>query len=97
MGFLRLITNPRVMGDDVLNQHHAWHVYVQLVRDRRVVFATEPANIEQVWKSFTQGTFSGTNLWTDAYLAALAVVHNLTVVSFDNGFRRVTGLNSIIL
>jgi hypothetical protein len=97
MGFLRLLTNSRVMGDDVLNQRQAWGVYEQLARDERVVFALEPPNIEPVWKKLTQSAFAGTALWTDAYIAALALLHNFRVVSFDRGFRGIAGLDSTIL
>jgi len=97
MGFLRLLTNSRVMGDDVLNQRQAWSVYEQLARDPRVVFALEPPNIEPVWKKLTQSAFAVTGLWTDAYIAALARLHNFHVVSFDRGFRKIAGLDSTIL
>jgi len=72
MGFLRLITNAHVMGPDVLSQRNAGKVYDDLARDKRVTFAIESAEIEPLWKSYTQGRFTGTNVWTDPYLAALA-------------------------
>jgi hypothetical protein len=97
MGFLRLLTNPRVMGDEVLNQRQAWGIYEQLARDPRVVFALEPPDIEPVWKKLTQSVFAATGLWTDAYIAALALLHNFQVVSFDKGFRNIVGLDSTIL
>ncbi len=97
MGFLRLLTNSRVMAADVLNQRQAWGVYDQLVRDQRVVFALDPPDIEPVWKKLTQSAFAVTGLWTDAYIAALALLHNFHVVSFDRGFRKIAGLDSTIL
>ena len=97
MGFLRLLTNSRVMGEDVLNQRQAWSVYEQLARDQRVVFALEPPDIEPVWKKLTQSAFRVTGLWTDAYIAALALLHNFQVVSFDQGFRKIARLDSTIL
>jgi uncharacterized protein len=97
MGFLRLLTNARVMGGDVLSQRQAWAVYEELARDHRVVFALEPAAIEPVWKKLTQSAFRVTGLWTDAYIAALAQLHNFQVVSFDRGFSRITGLEATIL
>jgi hypothetical protein len=97
MGFLRLLTNSPVMGDDVLNQRQAWGVYEQLARDPRVVFALEPPDIEPVWKKLTQSPFAATGLWTDAYIAALALLHNFQVVSFDRGFKNIAGLDSTIL
>jgi hypothetical protein len=97
MGFLRLLTNPRVMGDDVLNQRQAWDVYEKLARDPRVVFALEPRDIEAVWKRLTQSAFAATGLWTDAYIAALALLRNFQVISFDRGFKNIAGLDSTIL
>ena len=97
MGFLRLLTNARVMGDDVLNQRQAWGVYEQFAENPRVVFALEPPDIEPVWKKLTQSAFAATGLWTDAYIAALALLHNFQVVSFDKGFRNIVGLDSTIL
>ena len=97
MGFLRLLTNARVMGDDVLSQRQAWSVYEQLARDQRVVFALEPPNIEPVWKKLTQSASAVTGLWTDAYIAALALLYNFRVVSFDRGFAKIAGLDSTIL
>lgn len=85
------------MGDDVLSQRQAWSVYEQLARDQRVVFALEPPNIEPVWKKLTQSASAVTGLWTDAYIAALALLHNFRVVSFDRGFAKIAGLDSTIL
>jgi uncharacterized protein len=97
MGFLRLLTNSRVMGEDVLSQRQAWSVYEQLARDTRVIFALEPPDVEPVWKKLTQGTVRASGLWTDAYIAALARLHSFQVVSFDRGFRGIEGLDSTIL
>jgi toxin-antitoxin system PIN domain toxin len=97
MGFLRLLTNGRVMGNDVLSQRQAWSVYEQFAHDQRVIFAVEPPNIEPVWKRLTQSAFALTGLWTDAYLAAFALLHNFRVVSFDKGFEKIAGLDSTVL
>lgn len=44
MAFIRLLTNPKVMGDDVLVPAEAIAVYCQLLADERVCFdgASEP-------------------------------------------------------
>ena len=97
MGFLRLITNRHVMREDALDQRTAWRVYEQLMRDSRLAFAAEPPDVEPVWKRLTRGLFTGTNVWTDAYLAAWALVQGLNVVSFDRGFQKVDGLSLTIL
>ncbi len=85
------------MGNDVLSQREAWSVYEQLARDPRIVFALEPPDIEPVWKKLTQGGSRAAGYWTDAYIAALALLHSFQVVSFDRGFRGIMGLDSTIL
>ena len=97
MGFLRLITNPHVMGADVATQKHAWHVYEALSRDDRVAFLQEPPAIDNEWRRLTQGASTSTNTWTDAYLAAFASTRGLKIVSFDTGFKKLLGDNALIL
>ena len=97
MGFLRLITNRHVMGEDVVMQKEAWQVYQNLSRDQRVTFLHEPSGIEDEWRRLTQGGSASTNTWTDAYLAAFALTRGLKVVSFDGGFGKLPGANAITL
>jgi toxin-antitoxin system PIN domain toxin len=97
MGFLRLVTNRVVMGGEVISQRSAWTLYEDLTRDKRVIFVSETAEVEAAWKRYTQGSFTGTNVWTDAYLAALAAVHGMTLVSFDRGVARVKDASTLIL
>jgi toxin-antitoxin system PIN domain toxin len=97
MSFLRLITNHRVMGGDALSQRSAWTLYEDLARDERVTFAPEPAEVEAAWKHYTQGSFTGTNVWTDAYLAALAAVQGMKLVTFDRGLARVKDVQTLVL
>jgi uncharacterized protein len=97
MGFLRLLTNHHVMGIDVIGQVAAWQVYDELKRDFRVRFVPEPVGLEQRWQQFTQESRAATNLWTDAYLAALAQLRDLCVVSFDKAFDRRGGAQVLLL
>jgi uncharacterized protein len=86
MGLLRLLTNVRVMGEDVLSEEGAWRVYEQLARDMRVVFLNEPEGIEEPWRSITGRRRGGSARWTDAYLQAFASLCDSRVVTFDRGF-----------
>ena len=88
MGFLRLLSNPKVMAEDVVSRRDAWKLYESLMRDRRVFFAPERPEIEEVWKRHSTSRLPGAQLWTDAYLAAFAQVRSWTLVSFDTDFRR---------
>jgi predicted nucleic acid-binding protein len=92
MAFLRLLTNPKVMGEDILSPGAAIAVYRQLFSDERVRFEAEPANPEDAWVSLMSiGSASGST-WTDAYLAAFAMEAGIRLISFDRGMRRWPGL-----
>ena len=96
MGFLRLLTSRATMGDDVVGALEAWRHYKSLRRGWRVTFASEPAGLERVWIELMRAA-PGARSWTDAYLAAFAMAHGYTLVSFDQGFRRWTNLRFIPL
>lgn len=87
MGLLRLLCNAAVMGEDVRNAREAWRAYENLRADWRVKFAGEPLGFEETWVKLVDGA-GGSGVWTDAYLAAFALGHRYTLVSFDRGFRR---------
>ena len=46
-------------------------------------FLGEPAGVEEIWKKYSHSSEPATNLWTDAYLLALAESLGIQVVSFD--------------
>jgi len=97
LALLRLLTNARVMGVDVLTQAGAWSVYDRLRQDARVGYTDEPLGLEAAFRHLTQTRQPAAGAWTDAYLAALAETRGLTVVSFDRGFRRLGGIDALIL
>ena len=86
MGFLRLLTNSRVMAEDVLTADQAWRSMERIRRNDRVIFASEPPGVEQSWRGMTTSQKTGANFWTDAYLAAFAQVTGYTLVTFDRSF-----------
>lgn len=97
MALLRLLTNSKVMGPDILPPKDAIGVYRELRMDERVRYAHEPANVEGLWLSMmTAGSASG-SVWTDAWLAAFALTHRLKLVSFDLGMRRWEDLDLQVL
>ena len=73
MAFLRLLTNPRVISEDVLSPAEAIAVYRRLFSDERVRFQAEPPNLEGAWLSFMSMHNASGSTWTDAYLAAFAI------------------------
>jgi toxin-antitoxin system PIN domain toxin len=97
MAFLRLVTNPKVMGADVLTAQQAWETYQKFLADPRIVFAEEPAGLDNSWTAITDSAGFKQNYWTDSYLAAFAKAGSYTVVTFDVGFKRFPGIDAIIL
>ena len=97
LGFLRLLTNTKVMGKDVMSQLGAWRVYDRLCEDARVAYLPEPPAMESDLRALTRNRQPAQGVWTDAYLAALARTRGLTMVSFDRGFLRMEGVQTVIL
>jgi uncharacterized protein len=85
-GFLRIASNPAAFGTDALSMEDARNCYETLRGDPRVGFIEEPLNLEELWRGYTEGGRFSRRIWSDAYLAALAVGMDLTLVSFDGGF-----------
>lgn len=97
MGFLRLLTNPRVMARDVFTADRAWRLIDRIRHDDRVVFVSEPSGLEHIWRTMTGYHKQGANFWTDTYLAAFAGATGHTVVTFDRGFGKYKNLSVRIL
>jgi uncharacterized protein len=92
-GLLRLLNNPAVMREDVLDTTACWDLWRRLLEDERVRFTpTEPPGLDAAFERFTSGRAFTPRLWTDAYLAAYAQTSGLTLVTFDQGFRQFNGL-----
>jgi len=86
LGFLRLLTNAHVMGNDVLTPVEAWLVYDEWRADDRVVLLPERADFSEEWRRLGGQLTGGPNVWTDGYLAAFAKNANATIVTLDRGF-----------
>jgi uncharacterized protein len=97
MALLRLLTNPKVMGTDILTPQDAIGVYRELRGDERVRYADEPSDAERLWLSMMTDPVARGSVWTDAWLAAFALAHRLRLVSFDAGMRRWPALQPEVL
>ncbi len=95
MGLLRLLTNRKVMGDEVLTTEQAWTAYSHLHQDLGVTFLNEPNGLEERWRTATLQRDPVTHSWTDAYLLAFAKARDATLVSLDQAFK--TDPTAIIL
>jgi toxin-antitoxin system PIN domain toxin len=88
MGFMRLLTNERVMAEDVFTADQAWRLVERIRREDRLIFSPEPPGLERSWQTLTTPHKTGANFWTDTYLAAFAVSAGCTLVTFDRGFQK---------
>lgn len=99
LGFLRLLTNEQVMGVDAMTQAQAWREYHRWFEDERIEFHREPESpqFETAFQEFSRKGRRSPKLWADAYLAAFARVAGLTLVTFDQAFRAMTEVPSLVL
>lgn len=97
LGFLRLATNPSVLGKHTLRLPDAWQKYDLLLSDARVAFTQEPVDLEKHWRAFTQSRSFSPQVWNDAYLAGFALAANLNVVTFDKAFTQYSNVSCTIL
>jgi toxin-antitoxin system PIN domain toxin len=99
LGFLRLLTHPAVMRDEVKSQLEAWAAYDVLMSDSRVAFYPEPDadEIENELRALTTSPRSTPQQWPDAYLAAFAKVAGLTLVTFDHALSKLAREGVLLL
>jgi uncharacterized protein len=99
LGFLRLLTHPSVMREDVRNQAEAWLAYDLLLRDERVSFQPEadPEQLESTLRKLTSNSRSSSRQWPDAYLVAFALTGELMLVTFDRGLHHMAGTGCLLL
>jgi len=87
MGLLRLLTNQKIMGADVLSCVQAWGAYHGIFTDSRIQFAHEPLALEREWQKITTTDRAAHKVWTDAYLVAFARASDMQLVTLDRGLR----------
>jgi len=75
------------MSQDVISRGDAWRVIDQLRADERVVWATEPTQLEAVWRAISAKDETSHKLWTDDYLAAFAQVTGASLATLDRKLR----------
>jgi len=97
MAFLRLLTNPKVMGPDALTAARAWKTYDLWRAQERVALAAEPPGLEETWRRLPHPASGGPNFWTDAYLAAFASVSGFALATFDRQLGRRAGVTVDLL
>jgi len=98
MAMLRLLSNAKVMGSSVLRPAAAWNAVRSLIEDPRIeVLDHVPAAHGKLWYDNVARREPSADLWTDAWLAALAQAHDCQMVTFDRGFRSFSKLKLRLL
>jgi toxin-antitoxin system PIN domain toxin len=96
LGLVRLLTQPRVMGEAVLGSAGALALYDNLAARPGVGLCAEPAGCEALYRRLVDAELPP-RLLTDAYLCAFAVSAGLRLVTFDRDFSRFPGLHRLDL
>ena len=98
LGVLRLLSQPRVMGTSVLAPAQALHVWHQLEAALSLLEAgAVPSDHARHLETLVAQRVASPNLWTDAWLAALALTLDWEMVTFDRGFLAFPGLRLRLL
>lgn len=98
LAVLRLLTNRIAMNRMPVTPDQALQAWWQLQRDPRSLhIEAEPAVHEPRFVAFVSGRESTPNLWTDAWLAALALSLDYEMATFDRGFKSFHGLKLRLL
>ena len=87
MAVLRLLTNSKAMGGQPATPEEALAAWDALAADPRCIWLETDAAHEPFLRQFVTGRQPSPNLWSAAWLAALASSKGHRLSSFDAGFR----------
>ena len=97
LGLVRLVMQPKVMGDAALTAAGASALFDQFVQPPGVSYAQPSSEEGDVFHSFMRKADLSPRLCADVHLAALAITNQWRLVSFDRDFQLFPGLNLLQL
>jgi uncharacterized protein len=98
LGVLRLLCNRKLMGRDTLTPLRALDVWQALAANPQLTeIARIPTDHEAHLRRLIAHREPTPNVWTDAWLAALAICLSCEFVTFDRGFRAYNGVDLRLL
>ena len=97
LALLRHLTNPRILGDAVLDGAGAWRALETWLAVARVTFLREPPGVDELLGGWASRLDLRGGRWTDAYLAAFAAASGCRLVAFDGDFTQYSGLEFLHL
>jgi uncharacterized protein len=96
LGLVRLLSQPKVMGEQALNLADALTAYQRFASLPEIGLHAEPADCARQLQRRLANDIPA-RLLTDAYLAAFAESAGLRMVTFDKDFERFDGLDNLRL
>ena len=75
-------------SDEVMSQAGAWEAYDRWLEDDRISLLAEPPELEEAFRALSRLQRPAPKDWADTYLAAFALVSDLTLVTFDEALHR---------
>lgn len=96
-GLLRLLTTPPAMQGHPLTPADAFQKYRGFTALSDVGYIGDSPGLDQRIEPWASESFFSRQLWTDAWIAALAIENGCRVVSFDSDFTRFPGLKFLHL
>lgn len=97
LALLRHLTNPRILGESVLDGAAAWQALQTWLAVPRVACLAEPPGLDEWLDRWSTRLDLRGGHWTDAYLAAFAAAGGHRVVAFDGDFHRYPGIEFLHL
>lgn len=89
MGILRLLANDKAMNGEAISPEAALAAWDMFAADPRTTWVTVPERSHEMYfRRYVTGRRPTPNLWTDAWLAALAESTEMGLASFDSGFNK---------
>jgi hypothetical protein len=77
------MTTAAVMDGKPLSMAEAWRVYDRFYDDDRVIFLSEPPEVEKRFREKAAGRSVSPKVWADAWLLAFAQSAEGVLVTFD--------------
>lgn len=91
LALLRHLTNPVIMGDDVLTNDQAAPAVEALAASDGVIWNDEPSRLNKLFPRLGMRGIHAPKLWTDAYLVGFAMAADHDLVTYDKGFGKFQG------
>ncbi|WP_035605944.1 TA system VapC family ribonuclease toxin [Haloferula sp. BvORR071] len=96
-GLLRGLTNPKVMGKHLASPAKAWSISQTFLTMPDIAYIEDSTSTDTRVGNWANQPFFTHNLWTDAWIAAIAMEQGCRLVSFDADFAKFPGLNFLQL